>query len=96
MDDDALIDGLLASALAAPTPTPSDRFHADVMRRVAPRRLSPWGAATLAAYALASGIVCVWLLRDIPPSLVYGFLVAGASVATSAGLYASRLARLHD
>jgi hypothetical protein len=94
MDDDSLIEGLLEAALAAPAPTPSDRFRADVMRRVAQRRLSPWGAATLAAYGLASGIVCVWLLRDIPPSLVFGFLVAGAGVATSAGLYACRLARL--
>lgn len=95
MDDDALIDGLLGAALAAPAPTLSDRFRADVVRRVAHRRFSPWGVATLSAYALASGIVCVWLLRDIPLSLVGGFLVVGAAVATSAGFYASRLARFH-
>lgn len=96
MDDDAVIEGVIASALAAPAPRPSDRFHAGVMRRVARRRLSPWGAATLAAYTLASGVACGWLLRDTPFWLACGFLVASGVVVSSAGIYAARLARLHD
>jgi hypothetical protein len=92
MRDDTEIDDLLTAALAAPAPQPSSGFHAGVMRRVTHRRASPASVAVLVAYALGSGMLCAWLLRDVPPALLGLVLAAGAGAAILAGTYASTIA----
>ncbi len=92
MRDDESMDRLLRDALAAEVPQLPPTFDARVMRGVRPRRLSPGGRVVMTVYAVAASAASVWLLRDLPVSLVIAAVLVGVPIAAGAGAYWQRLA----
>ena len=92
MRDDESMNRLLKDALAADVPQLSPAFEARVMRRVRPRRLTPAGRVVMAVYSVTASAAAVWLLRDLPASLVIAAVLVGVPVAAGAGAYWARLA----
>ncbi len=92
MHDDESMDRLLRDALAADVPQLPPAFQTRVMRRVRPRRLTPAGRVVMAVYAVTASAAAVWLLRDLPVSLILAAVAVSVPVAAGAGVYWARLA----
>lgn len=93
-DDDMMdgMDGLLRATMSESAPTPSPTFEQDVMRRTAPRRVTRAGRIALYTYALASVVLCVWLMRDLPLAMSAVALVVNVVAAVALRGYTSSLA----
>ena len=91
MQPDEAMDHLLRDAMAAEQPQLSPTFDDRVLRRVRPRRLTPFGRGVMWAYTAATAAAAAWLLHDLPMTAIVAAVVIGVPLAIGVSAYGRSL-----